>query len=74
MRRARPVLLALVLVGTPSPPLHASMVDLGFSALQAPERRREEFRRVRDEIADRLCRLLIEEYRLAPSALHGHRC
>ncbi len=52
MRRARPVLLALVPVGTQSPPLHASMVDLGLPALQAPERPREEFARVRADTTD----------------------
>ncbi|HKC96093.1 MAG TPA: arsenate reductase ArsC [Nitrospira sp.] len=32
------------------------------------------FRRVRDEIANRVCQFLIEEVGLTPAALHCHRC
>jgi arsenate reductase (thioredoxin) len=32
------------------------------------------FRRVRDEIADRVCQFLIEEVGLTPVALHCYRC
>ena len=34
----------------------------------------EAFRRVRDEITDRLCQFLIEEVRLTPAALSCFRC
>lgn len=34
----------------------------------------EAFRRVRDEITDRLCQFLIEEVRLTPAALKCYRC
>src|SRR5215471_16795291 len=38
------------------------------------EMRLEEFRRVRDEIADRVCQFLIEEVGLTPAALQCDRC
>ena len=38
------------------------------------EMRLEVFRRVRDEIADRMCQFLIEEVGLTPAALHCYRC
>lgn len=38
------------------------------------ESRGEVFRRVRDEIADRLCQFLIEEVGLTPAALKCYRC
>lgn len=38
------------------------------------ETRQEMFRRVRDKIADRICRFLIEEVQLAPSSLQCYRC
>lgn len=39
-----------------------------------PERRLEEFRRVRDEITDRLCAFLMDEFQLVRSGLHCYRC
>ena len=38
------------------------------------EIRGEAFRRVRDEMTDRLCQFLIEEVRLTPAALKCYRC
>lgn len=38
------------------------------------ETRLEVFRRVRDEIANRLCQFLIEEVELTPAALQCYRC
>lgn len=43
-------------------------------AAAAPDTRLEIFRRVRDEITDRLCQFLIEEANLTPTALHCYRC
>jgi arsenate reductase len=40
-------------------------------AAAAPEHRREMFRRVREEIAQRLCQFLVEEAGLTPAALDG---
>lgn len=38
------------------------------------ETRREVFRRVRDEIANRLCQFLLEEVRVTPAALQCYCC
>lgn len=43
-------------------------------AATPPENRLEVFRRVRDEITDRLCRFLVEEAQITPVALQCYRC
>jgi arsenate reductase len=43
-------------------------------AVAPPETRLQLFRRVRDEIADRICRFLIEDVQLAEDAFHCYRC
>ena len=50
---------------------HWSFDDPAAAPLEA---RLEVFRRVRDEIANRLCRFLIEEVRFTPAALQCYRC
>ena len=51
--------------------LHWSFDD---PAAAPAERRVEEFRRVRDEIADRLCAFLSEDLRIPLSDVHCYRC
>ncbi len=51
--------------------LHWSFDD---PAAAPPERRVDEFRRVRDQIADRLCAFLSEDLQVPSSALHCYRC
>ena len=43
-------------------------------AAAPPGSKQELFRRVRDEIADRVCQFLIEEAKLPPAALKCYRC
>jgi len=43
-------------------------------AVAPPDTRWAVFRRVRDEIADRICRFLIEECQLAPASIRCYRC
>jgi arsenate reductase (thioredoxin) len=50
---------------------HWSFDDPAAAPLEA---RPEVFRRVRDEIADRMCQFLIEDVRLPPAALQCYRC
>lgn len=55
---------------------HATMRHWPFEdpATSSVEMQLEVFRRVRDEIANRLCQFLIEELGLTPAALHCYRC
>jgi arsenate reductase len=51
--------------------LHWSFEDPAAAASSA---RQEVFRRVRDEIADAICRFLVDEVKLIPPALNCYRC
>lgn len=51
--------------------LHWSFDD---PAAAPQDRRLEEFRRVRDEIADQLCAFLMNQFQLVPAALRCYRC
>ena len=51
--------------------LHWSFDD---PAAAAPETRSEEFRQVRDEIAERLCAFLMEEFDVAPGVVPCYCC
>jgi arsenate reductase len=51
--------------------LHWSFDDPAAAPL---ENRLEKFRRVRDEIADRLCTFLIDDLKLVPATLRCYRC
>lgn len=51
--------------------LHWSFDD---PAAAPPEQRRHVFKRVRDEITDRLCQFLVEEKILPPGKLNCYRC
>lgn len=50
---------------------HWSFAD---PAAAPPKIRGEVFRQVRDEIADRICKFLIEEAEITPTALRCYRC
>jgi arsenate reductase len=54
--------------------LHTRHWSFNDPAAAPIEARLEVFRRVRDEIIDRLCQFLIEDVKLTPAALTCHRC